>query len=129
MASAVVVNGLPQIQRALAASGPDVSKAMREGLRESAEPVAKIAENLSLREIRRMRRSPQWAVTRTGVTRSAVYIVPKERGVRGRGRDSMRRRNLVGLMMGRSFEPALAIGAPLVQLRVSELIGEVISGT
>ena len=129
MANTVVVNGLPALQRSLAASGPGVSKAMREGLKESAEPVAKLAEQLSLREIRRMRRSPEWAVTRTGVTRSAVYIVPKERGVRTRGTgDPKRRRNLVRLMMGRSFEPALNLGAPLVEARVSALIGEVIRG-
>lgn len=102
---------------------------MRAGLREAAEPVAKIAERLSLSEIRRMRRSPQWAVTRTGVTRSAVYIVPKQRGVRTRNPfDSRRRPNLVSLMMGRSFEPALNLGEPIVLERVNALIGEVIGG-
>lgn len=127
MAATVIVNGLPQIQRDLARSGPAVSKAMREGLREAAEPVAKLAEDLSLNRIRRMKRSPQWAVTRTGVLRSAVYIVPKQRGVRTRGADDPRRRpNLVALMMGRSFEPALDAGAPLVAARVSRLIGEVL---
>lgn len=129
MAGTVVVTGLAQIQRDLAKSGPAVGAAMRAGLREAAEPVAKIAEGLSLSQIRRMRRSPQWAVTRTGVTRSAVYIVPKERGVRARNPyDSRRRRNLVELMMGRSFEPALSLGEPIVLDRVSRLIGEVIHG-
>ncbi len=128
MPSTVIVNGLAQIQRDLAKSGPAVGAAMRQGLRESAEPVGKIAEGLSLREIRNMKRSPAWAVTRVGVTRSAVYIVPKERGVRTRGAgDPRRRRNLVALMMGRSFDPALAIGAPIVTERVSRLIGEVIN--
>ncbi len=127
MPSTVIVNGLGQIQRDLAKSGPAVSAAMRQGLRESVEPVAKLAEELSLSRIRRMGRSPQWAVTRIGVTRSAVYIVPKQRGVRTRGTGDPRRRpNLVGLMMGRSFEPALDAGAPIVVGRVSQLIGEVI---
>jgi len=128
VASTVVVTGFTQLNRSLAASGPAVSKAMRAGLKESAEPVAKIAEGLSLRDIPRMRRSPQWAKTRIGVTRSAVYIVPRERGVRARGDDPRRRRNLVGLMMGRSFEPALSLGAPIVERRVSRLIGEVAGG-
>jgi hypothetical protein len=129
MASTVVVSGLAQIQRDLAKSGPAVSKAMREGLRESAEPVAKLAEELSLSRIRRMSRSPEWAVTRVGVLRTSVYVVPKERGVRTRNPfDSRRRPNLVGLMMGRSFEPALAIGEPIVEARVSRLLGEVIHG-
>lgn len=91
MAATVIVNGLPQIQRDLAKSGPAVAAAMRAGLRESAEPVSHLAEQLSLSRIRRMRRSPEWAVTRIGVTRSAVYIVPKERGVRPGGNDALRR--------------------------------------
>ncbi len=127
MPATVIVTGLDQIQRDLAKSGPAVSTTMRAGLRDSAEPVAKIAEGLSLSRIRRMPRSPQWAETRIGVTRHAVYIVPKQRGVRtGHADDPRRRPNLVGLMMGRSFEPALAAGAGIVETRVNALLGEVI---
>lgn len=127
MPATVIVHGLDQIQRDLAKSGPAVSTTMRAGLRDSAEPVAKIAEGLSLSRIRRMPRSPQWAETRIGVTRHAVYIVPKQRGVRtGHADDPRRRPNLVGLMMGRSFEPALAAGAGIVETRVNALLGEVI---
>lgn len=119
----VIVNGLDQIQRDFAKAGVNTSKALRAGLRESAEPVAQIAQQLSLREIRRMPRSPQWAETRTGVTRHAVYIVPKQRGVKsGNPFDPRRRPNLVGLMMGRSFQPALEAGAPIVASRVSILL-------
>jgi hypothetical protein len=124
MAGTVIVHGLDQIQRDLAKSGPAVSAAMRAGLRESAEPTAHLAEQLSLTRIRRMHLSPQWAETRVGVTRHAVYIVPKQRGTRG-GNDSRRRPNLVGLMMGRSFDPALAAGAGLVEARVTSLLNEV----
>jgi len=123
MAGTVIVHGLPEIQRDLAKAGPATSRALRAGLRESAEPVAHIAEQLSLRQIRRMPRSPQWAVTKIGVTRSAVFVTPKERGVRD-PQDPRRRPNLVGLMMGRSFEPALEAGAPIVEARVALLIGE-----
>lgn len=122
----VIVNGLAKLQRDLAVSSPAVSRAMHEGLRLSAEPVAKIAEDLSLSRIRRMPRSPEWAVNRIGVLRSGVYIAPKERGVRsGRGDDPRRRPNLVELMMGRSYDPALEIGEAIVEERVSSLIGEV----
>ena len=122
---AVIVHGLDQIQHDLARTGPAANTAMRAGLRESAEPVAHLAEQLSLANIRRMHHSPEWAKTRIGVTRHAVYIVPKQRGERGS--DVRRRRpNLVGLMMGRSFEPALAAGTGLVEARVSSLLGQVI---
>lgn len=127
MAATVIINGLDQLQRDLAKSGPEVSRVMRAGLREAAEPVARLAEELSLTRIRRMPRSPKWAQTRTGVTRHAVYIVPKQRGVKARNPfDPRRRPNLVGLMMGRSFDPALAAGAGLVETRVAALLGEVI---
>lgn len=127
MPAAVIVNGLDQIQRDLAKSGPQISAAMRAGLRDSAEPVAKLAQELSLTRIRRMHLSPQWAETRIGVTRHLVYVVPKQRGVRtGHWDDRRRRPNLVGLMMGRSFEPALAAGAGIVEARVNALLGEVI---
>lgn len=128
MPATVIVNGLAQIQRDLAKSGPAVGAAMRHGLREAAEPVAHAAEQLSRSRIRRMPRSPEWAETRIGVTRQAVYIVPKQRGVRTRNPfDPRRRPNLVGLMMGRSFEPALATMEPVVEERVSKLIGEVVA--
>jgi hypothetical protein len=126
VAATVVVTGLAQIQRDLARSVPEVELAVQRGLREAAEPVARLAEELSLSRIRGMRRSPAWTTTRIGVIRKGVYIVPKQRGVRsGRGDDPRRRPNLVELMMGRSFEPALELGAPLVEQRVATLIGDV----
>ncbi len=129
MAATVIINGLDQIQRDLAKAAPGTTAALRAGLRESAEPVSKIAETLSLREIRRMHRSPQWAETKIGVTRHAVYVVPKQRGVKtGHWDDPKRRPNLVGLMMGRSFEPALAAGAPIVESRVNILLQGVLKG-
>ncbi len=129
MAGAVIVTGLDDIQRKLAASGPAVNKAMSLGLRQGAEPVAKIAEVYSNTRISGMRRGnprtrPAWAVTRIGVTRHLVYIVPKERGRRFRGQASPWR-NLVPLMMTESFEPALEAGRPIVEERVLTLLGEV----
>jgi hypothetical protein len=130
---AVIVIGLADIQRDLKRSGPLVAKAMRRGLKESAEPVSRTAEQLSLEKIRRMPKSPQWAETRIGVIQSGVYIVPKQRGVRPGNPFDPRRRgwnigppNLITLMMGRSFEPALETNLPLIEARVSTLIGDVI---
>ncbi len=125
MPATVIVNNLAEIQRNLSKSGPAVDKAMRIGLRDAAEPVSHTAEQLSLRNIRRMSRSPAWAVTRIGVTRHAVYIVPKERGIRGRRDDPRHRPNLVGLMMERSFDPALEAGARIVEGRVNLLLDTV----
>ncbi len=130
MAGTVIVNNLDLIQRKLAESGPAVDAAMKEGLREAVEPTAKRAEQLSLRDIRRMRISPAWAATRIGITRQAVYVVPKERGTRDprnpRSRGAqIHGGGLVPLMMTRSFDPALEFGARVVEERVNLLLGAV----
>lgn len=132
MPGAVVVNGLDEIQKRLAESGPAVDKAMKTGLREAADPVAKIAEIYSLdpERISGMHRGnpksrPAWAVTRIGITRHFVYIVPKQRGIKGHFDDPRHRPNLVKVMLDKSFEPALAAGEPIVRERVTTLLGEV----
>ena len=129
MSDAVVVNGLDEIQKRLAESGPAVEHATQTGLREAAEPVAKIAETYALTRISGMHRGnpkdrPAWAVTRIGITRKFVYIVPKERGRKFRGERSPWR-NLVPVDLEKAFEPALAAGEPIVRERVMTLLGEV----
>ena len=120
----VIVTGLADLQRNIARSGPEVAKAMRLGLREAADPVSKTAQALSLKNIRHMPRSPGWAENRIGVTRNAVYIVPKKRGIRGRGDDPRHRPNLVELMMSRAYTPALEAGTVGVELTVTRVIQE-----
>jgi hypothetical protein len=124
MPATVIVTGLAQIQRDLAKSAPAVSNALRAGLREAAEPIARTAETLSLERIPRMGRSPEWAQTKIGVTQRAVYIVPRQRGVRTR--NPRRRPNLATLMLGRSFEPAAALGERLALASVTAAIQEAI---
>lgn len=114
----VIVDGLDQIQRDLAKSQPLVLKALQDGLIHAAEPVAHTAEVLSFVNIRNMHKSPEWAKTRIGIRRQFVYVAPKERGLKTRGPDPRRRPNLVGLIMGRSFEPALDVMTPIVEQRV-----------
>lgn len=122
----LVVAGLEQIQRSLAKSGPEVDKAMRIGLRTAADPVAKTAHYLELGAIRNMKFSQQWSVNRVGVTRSSVYVAPKQKGVKTRHWDDPRRRpNLVGLVMERAYKPALQLEAPFVERAVYQLLGRV----
>lgn len=133
MAGAVIVHGLDQIQRDFAKAGPKTDAALRAGLKESAEPVAQIAKQLSLARIGEhhgytMARSPQWAEVRIGVTRHAVYIVPKKKGVKSHNPfDPRRRPNLVELMLGKSFEPALEVGGSVVENRVGILLRGVLT--
>lgn len=125
----VYVEGLAQIQRDLRRSVPGAAKVLRTGLRLAAEPTADAAEILALGRIRRMSRSPQWAVTRIGTTAHAVYIVPKERGVKTRNPfDPRRRPNLVGLMLSRAYDPAAQIGARAAEKRIAQLLDQMIVG-
>lgn len=126
MAATVIVENLAQIQRDLTLSMPAVEKGLRAGLRLAAEPVKREAEQLSQSRIRRMgatpHQPPPWSLTRVGVTSREVYIVPKERGVNSRTDRRRRRHNLVQLMLGRSFEPALERNQQAVRVIVDRTI-------
>lgn len=131
----VIVSGLPQIQRDLEKAGTGVHKAFHNGLVHAAEPVAHTAEVLAVANIRNMHKSLQWRETRIGVRREAVYVVPKQRGVKGRGPDPRRRPfaatktggpSFGELMLGRAFVPALDVMTPIVEQRVNILIREVL---
>ena len=102
----VYVRGMRELSRAFAYADRDSRRELRAAFREVAEPVARDAESLAIARIRRMPLSPRWSLMRVGVTRTAVYVAPKQRGVRRRD-DPHRRPNLADLMMDRAMEPAL----------------------
>jgi hypothetical protein len=102
---AVVVRGQRDLSRAFAKADRDTRLAWRRTLRQLAEPVRSDAEQLALQTIRNMPKSPKWARMRTGVTQKLVYVAPRQKGTRGRGRG--RRPNLADLLMDRAMQPAL----------------------
>lgn len=123
----VVVTGLQQIQRDLERSIPASARVLRDGLKQAAEPTSRIAEQLALGRITKMKKSPEWAKARVGSTRHGVYIVPKERGVKSRNPyDPRRRPKLVALYMERSYEPAAELGADAAEAEVTSLLSQVI---
>ncbi len=126
-AAGVIIAGYNELQRSFTKLGPAAKGALNEGLKESAEPTAQLAEVYSRdpERISGMQRGnpkarPAWAVTRIGVTQHAVYIVPKQRGIKGF--DPKNRPNLVGLMLEQSFIPAMEENTPLVAERVTNLL-------
>lgn len=126
MASDVlVVDGLADLQRALATAEKNVRLGVRNELRQVAEPIRRTAEVRSATEIRRMPWSPQWARMRTGVTRQSVYIAPRQRSRRRRGDDPFRRPNLARLMLSRAMEPALTQHAPMVEREFEQMLDRV----
>ena len=102
----VYVRGMRELSRAFAYADRDSRRELREAFKEVAQPVARDAEGLAVARIPRMASSPRWSLMRVGVTRTTVYVAPKQRGLRNRA-DPRRRPNLADLLMGRAMEPAL----------------------
>lgn len=104
----VSIHGLRELSAAFALADRQSRRIFKGELRKIAEPVRREAEGLSLSKIRRMEASPRWSKMRTGVTRTVVYVAPRQRGVKKGGAGNPRRRpNLAGLLMDRAMEPAL----------------------
>lgn len=104
----LLVEGLQNVTAAFAAADRETRLGLRRDLRGVAEPIRREAEHLAVAKIRRMPRSPEWALMRTGVTRTVVYVAPRQRGVKVRGPDPRRRPEFANLLMDRAMEPALA---------------------
>jgi hypothetical protein len=101
------VEGLRELSRTLGSVSKPAKKELRNTLRDVAKPVAQQAETLAAHNIRNVRPGDKWDVTRIGVTQKEVYIVPKQRGVKGRGQARHRRPMFGTLLMERAFDPAL----------------------
>jgi elongation factor P--beta-lysine ligase len=117
------VEGLRDLHRAFRRADKELIKELRTSLRKVAEPVRVDAEHLALTEIRKM--TLPWSVMRVGVTQREVYVAPKLRGVKTRGRDPRRRPNLFDLLLTRVLEPALAHNQERVVYEVEKMLGSV----
>lgn len=101
----VKVEGLRELERAFRLVSKEETKLLRAQLKVAALPVKTAAQGKALANIRRMDRSPRWAVMRLGYAKNLVYMVPKEKGTHGRG--PKRRRNLKHLLLDRAMIPAV----------------------
>lgn len=119
MAGAVRIRGLAELQRDFRKISKDLTKELRNELKEAAEPVRAAAESKALSEIRNMPRSPHWAGMRVGVAgRGMVYVVPRARRRGGSGRT-----NLKTLLLERAMDPALEEKRDEVLDRVDRMLG------
>ncbi len=125
----VLVVNLDLIHKQLRALGPAVDKAARAGMTEGAEPIRRDAENLARDEISGMKRAkaspPPWSIQRVGQTVHEVYVAPRERGVKSKTDSSRRRPNFVGVMFGKSYDPAFEHGKPGVVAFVDKWLSTV----
>lgn len=120
---ALRVRGLRELNRAFARADKRTSKELRDALREVAQPVASDAEALARVEIPNI--GQKWPRMRVGVTRTLVYVAPRERGVASRANQRKRRPNLATKMMDEAMAPALARHAPDLERRTQHALDTV----
>jgi hypothetical protein len=125
MPGVVRVEGLHELQAALAKADRQTRLGVRRGLRQVAEPVQRGSEQLAMSEIKRMPRSPKWSKMRVGVTRNLVYVAPRQRGIKGAARSQFRRPKLADLLMDRAMQPALDQHTSEVVARFEALLDHV----
>ncbi len=107
---AIHVRGLRELERAFKLADKAEYKALRTTLKESAEPVKRLAEGKAVARIRNIKGAGtkvDWSQMRLGVRRSAVYLAPKQKGRASRGNRALRRPNLKDLLLDRAMIPAL----------------------
>lgn len=114
----VHVKNWRSVNAAFAKADRESRLALKAKQRQLAVPVRITAEGLSRDKITRI--GEKWSQMRIGVTRTVVYVAPKQRGAKG---DSPRkRRNLAPLLMERAMEPALEQHRPQIEQEVERVL-------
>ena len=104
------VEGLAELQAALRGVPVEIAREFRRDMRAAVEPARQAVEARMGSEIPHMKPGSSWINARVGVTKSAVYIVPAQRGSHGRGKGG--RPNFATLAMTRAYEPSQAEAMP-----------------
>lgn len=112
----LTVRGLRELQVLFAAAGKEAQGDMRRALSEVAEPIRADAESLAVSSIPRI--GVPWSRMRTGVTRKAVYVAPRQRGARGA--NPRRRPRFADLLDARAMTPALERNKANIEGRVED---------
>jgi len=126
MANSVRVEGLRELERAFTLADRELRNDFRDALQESAAPVRADAQTLAgSGVIAHLHAGDPWTRMRTGVGRSIAYVVPVERGVKGRGNARFRRPSFGQMLLGRAMEPALQRNVDNVERRFGEMLDDV----
>lgn len=119
---AIVVDGVGELRRAFNRADRKLGRDLARTLKDVGEPVREDAEQKVLAGIPRI--GFAWSRMRTGISRSVVYVVPKERGRQSRQNPKLRRPNLADLM-GPEMDQALTDNAHEVEQRFNRLLVDV----
>lgn len=132
MANLIEIDGFPELAKALAETGPGVSRALRAGLVDLAEPIARDAEQFALENISGLAREKRrWEKMRVGITSGfrLVYVAPVQRGIKTRGFDARRRPQFADLMAERAMTPAVAKNEDRLVEGAVRIVDDVIRGS
>lgn len=121
--AAIQVRNLRAMQRAFILADKKLQRELILGLEDAVEPIKTDAQDLAREKIRRI--GVPWSQMRIGVTRSLVYVAPKQRGRQSRKNSLLRRPNLVELLLGRAMEPALMRNEARVEYRLGRVLDTV----
>lgn len=121
-AESVRLHGLRELDRAFELADKKLQRDLRDRLQTAAEPVRGDAESNALFNISNI--GPDWSEMGVGVTRRTVYVAPRQRGVKSRGRDRLRRPNLAPLL-ATEMDKALDDNREQVVREVDDLLGEI----
>lgn len=121
--STIVIKGMREFVAACDHAGRRIKQEVRSELRAVAEPVRREAEIRASTTISHI--GLQWPMMRVGVTRSLVYVAPKQRGRLSRANPRLRRPNLATLLMDKAMEPALARNAATIEGAVERFLDDV----
>lgn len=118
------VEGLRELTATFAHAPKDVNRAYRAELRTVAFPVQQTAQQLAVERISRI--GVPWSRFRIGVTRTLVYVAPRQRGVNSRGNARLRRPNLARRMAHEVTGPALAVNRHKVERDFDEMLDRLV---
>lgn len=104
---ALAVKNLQALNKTFSKAPRETRLALRREYRTIAQPVQRTAESLAATRISHLAAGSPWARFRLGITQKLVYLAPRQKGVRGRGK--RRRSKFGGLLMSRAMEPALRL--------------------
>lgn len=119
---AIVVDGVSELRRAFGRADKKLGRDLATTLKNVGEPVRAGAERNVLGGIPSI--GFAWSRMRTGITRSVVYVVPKERGRQSRANPKLRRPNLAD-KMGPLMDQALTDNATEVETGFNNLLVDV----
>lgn len=119
----VHVDGLRELERAFRQAGNGVAPAFRKQLKEVAAPVKLTAETYAATRI--ARNTPRWSRMRVGMSKSVLYMVPREKGRRGRGDPKFRRSQFGQMLLDRAMIPAVQENRSLLEQGVERTLDHV----